>query len=130
MEKMPPDLKKILASDAAAKARWEALTPIGRRDFIAWIEDAKQPQTRQKRVDSVPSRLASGKRRPCCFAVVPLDFYTALKTLPAAQAQWKRLTADEKRDFTDALAAAGDAAKRARRIETCCAKLADGSRKP
>lgn len=129
MEKLPPDLKKILAGDAAAKARWEALTPIGRRDFIAWIDDAKQPQTRQKRVDSVPSRLASGKRRPCCFAVVPLDFYTALKAVPDAQAQWKRLTAEEKRNFTDWVAA-GDATKRAARIETCCAKLADGRRKP
>jgi uncharacterized protein YdeI (YjbR/CyaY-like superfamily) len=130
MEQVPPDLKKVLAADPKAKAQWEALTPIGRRDFISWIDSAKQPETRRRRIESVPSRLASGKRRPCCYAVVPLDVYTALKSVPKAQALWKQLTADEKRNFTDWIAAAADAATRTTRIETSCTLLAKGARHP
>jgi uncharacterized protein YdeI (YjbR/CyaY-like superfamily) len=130
MEMVPPDLKKVLAADATAKAQWDALTPIGRRDFISWIDAAKQAETRRRRVESVPSRLASGKRRPCCYSVVPLDMYTALKSAPKAQALWKDLSADEKRNFTDWIAAASDAAVRTKRIEKSCALLTKGSRSP
>src|SRR5215469_9385455 len=61
--KLPADLRKVLAASARTKAQWDGLTPIGRRDFVSWIESAKQPQTRRRRIESVPSRLASGKRR-------------------------------------------------------------------
>lgn len=130
MERVPPDLQKVLAADAKAKAQWDALTPIGRRDFISWIEAAKQAETRRRRVESVPSRLASGKRRPCCYAVVPLDFYTALKAVPKAQALWKQLTADEKRNFTDWINASADSETRAKRTGKSCAVLAKGQRLP
>jgi uncharacterized protein YdeI (YjbR/CyaY-like superfamily) len=130
MDQVPPDLKKVLAADAKAKAQWEALTPIGRRDFISWIDAAKQAETRRRRVESVPSRLASGKRRPCCYSVVPLDLYTALKSSAKAQALWKQLSADEKRNFTDWIAAGADAGARTTRIEKSCALLAKGSRHP
>jgi len=97
--KLPADLRKVLAASARMKAQWDGLTPIGRRDFVSWIESAKQPQTRKQRVESVPSRLASGKRRPCCYATVPMNLYTALKPHSKAQAQWKQLSPDERRDF-------------------------------
>jgi uncharacterized protein YdeI (YjbR/CyaY-like superfamily) len=130
MDQVPPDLKKVLAADAKAKAQWEALTPIGRRDFISWIDAAKQAETRRRRVESVPSRLASGKRRPCCYSVVPLDLYTALKSSAKAQALWKQLSADEKRGFTDWIAAGADAGTKAARIEKSCTLLAKGARHP
>ena len=38
---MPPDLRKALATDSAAKTKWEGLTPIARRDFISWITSPK-----------------------------------------------------------------------------------------
>jgi uncharacterized protein YdeI (YjbR/CyaY-like superfamily) len=130
MDLVPPDLRKVLAADAKAKAQWDALTPIGRRDFISWIDAAKQAETRRRRVESVPSRLASGKRRPCCYSVVPLDFYTALKSVSKAQALWKDLTPDEKRNFTDWIAAGADAGARGARIEKSCTLLAKGTRHP
>ena len=82
--KLPADLRKVLVASARTKAQWNDLTPIGRRDFVSWIESAKQPQTRKRRVESVPSRLASGKRRPCCYTTVPMNLYTALKAHPKA----------------------------------------------
>jgi uncharacterized protein YdeI (YjbR/CyaY-like superfamily) len=54
---LPADLRKVLAASAQTKAQWDSLTPIGQRDFVSWIESAKQPQTRKRRVESVPSRL-------------------------------------------------------------------------
>jgi uncharacterized protein YdeI (YjbR/CyaY-like superfamily) len=122
--KLPADLRKVLASSERTKAQWEDLTPIGRRDFVSWIESAKQPQTRKRRVESVPSRLASGKRRPCCYAIVPMNLYTALKAHPKAKAQWKQLSPDERRDFIGWVNAAKDSDARARRVEESCKKLA------
>lgn len=130
MLNVPADLRKLLSANTSAKAKWNALTPIGQRDFISWIESAKQSETRKRRVDSVPSRLASGKRRPCCFAVVPMDFYKAIGELPKAKAQWSSLSADEKRDVTDWIGQAKDKAEKQKRIEKACVLLVQGKRRP
>ena len=124
--KLPADLRKVPVASARTKAQWDDLTPIGRRDFVSWIESAKQPQTRKRRVESVPSRLASGKRRPCCYTTVPMNLYTALKAHPKAKAQWKQLSPDERRDFVGWINAAKDPNERARRVEESCKKLAAG----
>ena len=125
---LPADLRKVLAASAQTKAQWDSLTPIGRRDFVSWIVSAKQPQTRKRRVESVPSRLASGKRRPCCYATVPMNLYTALNAHSKAQAQWKQLSPDERRDFIGWINAARDPDARARRVEESCKELAAGKR--
>ncbi|MES2225778.1 MAG: YdeI/OmpD-associated family protein [Patescibacteria group bacterium] len=130
MERTLPDLKKVLATNKKAQATWEDLTPIARRDFISWIESAKQPETRKRRVESLPSRLASGKRRPCCYAIVPTNLYKALDFLPKAKKLWKDLTPDEKRDFTDWINTAKDSEARTKRIEKACALLLAGKRRP
>lgn len=130
MEKIPSDLQKILSGNASAKAKWGSLTAIARRDFISWIESAKQPETRKRRVDSVPSRLASGKRRPCCYAIVPMNLYKALGELPKAKATWKDLSPDERRDFVDWIESAKAKATKAQRIEKACVLLVKGKRRP
>ena len=60
----PTDLRKALAAAAKAKAQWSDLTPIERRDFISWMDSAKQPETHKRRIDKACSMLAAGKRRP------------------------------------------------------------------
>lgn len=127
---VPADLRKVLAAAPSAEAAWKGLTSIGRRDFISWIDSAKQPETRKRRVESVPSRLASGKRRPCCYAVVPMDLYRALGTDPSAKAQWSDLTANEKRDFSDWVESSDDKATRKTRIEEARVMLSAGTRGP
>lgn len=128
--RVPADLRKILTADSAAAAKWKDLTPIGRRDFVSWIESAKQPETRTRRVESVPSRLASGKRRPCCFALVPMNLYKALGEIPKAKATWKDLTPNERRDFVGWIDAVKGSEARGVRIATACNKLAAGKRHP
>lgn len=123
---MPPDLRKALAAAPAAKAQWNDLTPIARRDWISWIEGAKQAETRSRRIERACDMLASGKRRPCCFSIVPLDLHTALKATPKAKAQWSNLTATAKRDFISWIDEAEERATRKRRIEKACTTIAAG----
>jgi uncharacterized protein YdeI (YjbR/CyaY-like superfamily) len=122
----PPALRAALAADPALAAAWHSLTHIGRRDFISWIESAKQEATREKRVAVAIDKLARGERRPCCYSRIPLDVYSALKADPAAQAQWKTLAPDEKRDLVDWIEAVADKAERAGRIAAACSRLAAG----
>jgi hypothetical protein len=65
---VPDDLRVALAADVAAVAPWQALTPLGRNEFLCWIEDAKQPATRVRRIVRTIEELNEGKRRPCCWA--------------------------------------------------------------
>jgi hypothetical protein len=65
---LPPDLRAALATaEPKARAVWEDITPIARRDWVQWINSAKQVETRARRIKNACSMLASGKRRVCCF---------------------------------------------------------------
>lgn len=130
MEKLPSDLQKVLTANPDAKAKWEELTPVARRDFMSWIDSAKQQETRKRRVESLPPRLLSGKRRPCCYAIVPMQLHKALGSLPKAKAQWKDLTSGERRDFTDWINGAKESPIRMERIEKTCVMLLSGKRHP
>lgn len=65
--KVPPDLRQALAVQPAAKATWDDITPVARRDWIQWITSGKKAETRGKRIAAACDMLASGKRRACCF---------------------------------------------------------------
>src|SRR5204862_3089860 len=97
--RLPTDLRKALAATPMAKAQWRDLTPIARRDFISWIDSAKQLETRRRRIEKACSMLAAGKRRPCCYSIVSFDLHKALAATPMAKAQWSDLTPTERRDF-------------------------------
>ena len=62
------DLQAAIESDSKVLVLWESLTPLGRNEFICWIEDAKQPATRQRRIARTRDELLEGKKRPCCWA--------------------------------------------------------------
>lgn len=64
----PEDLQAAVRSNSKVFALWESLTPLGRNEFICWIEDAKQPKTRRRRVERTSEELLEGKKRPCCWA--------------------------------------------------------------
>jgi len=113
-----------------AEAAWGDLTPIARRDFMSWIDSAKQAETRRRRIERACENLAAGKRRPCCYAVVPMDFYKALGLAPIAKAQWSDLTPTERRDLISWIESEKERETRRGRIEEACAMLADGKRRP
>ena len=127
---VPEDLRKVFAAAPKAKAQWNDLTPLARTDFIMWVDSAKQLETRKRRIESIPSRLASGKRRPCCFAIVPINLHKALAGSPKAKDQWSTLTSLERRDFASWVDSARDSETRKKRVEKICSLLAAGNRRP
>jgi uncharacterized protein YdeI (YjbR/CyaY-like superfamily) len=126
---VPTDLRKALTVAAKAKTQWTSLTPIARRDFISWIDSAKQAETRTRRIERACSMLAQGKRRPCCFTIVSFSLYSALKANPKAKAQWSKLTSVERRDLVAWMDANKEPTAHQRRIEQACALLAAGKRR-
>lgn len=64
---MPADLRKALVSTPEALAAWEDITPLARNEWICWVENAKQIDTRNRRIERTRTELIEGKRRPCCW---------------------------------------------------------------
>ena len=128
--RLPTDLRKTFAATPMAKAQWRDLTPIARRDFISWIDSAKQTETRRRRIERACSMLVAGKRRPCCYSIVSFNLYTALAATPMAKAQWSDLTPIERRDFIGWMDLAKQPEAHRRRIEKACVMLAAGKRRP
>jgi Bacteriocin-protection, YdeI or OmpD-Associated len=62
------DLMAALQADAEVFALWQNLTPLGRNEFICWVDDAKMAATRARRIMRTVEELLEGKRRPCCWA--------------------------------------------------------------
>lgn len=67
----PADWKKALAADRKAKAVWEDITPLARSEWVCWITSGAKAETRDIRIKKGLSKLASGMRRPCCWAGCP-----------------------------------------------------------
>jgi hypothetical protein len=65
--RVPADLRKALAAVPEARAQWSSLTPVARRDWIQWLDSAKQAATRERRIANTCDMLVCGKRRVCCF---------------------------------------------------------------
>jgi len=71
VHKVPPDLRKVLLADPAARAAWEDITPLARNEWICWAISVKKPETRKQHVERVRSELKEGMRRPCCWPGCP-----------------------------------------------------------
>ena len=68
MHDVPGDLLDALIKTKQTAILWENLTPIGRNEFICWVEDAKRDETRARRIRRTIEELAEGQKRPCCWA--------------------------------------------------------------
>lgn len=64
---LPDDLVNALTTTKELARLWEDLTPIGRNEFICWVEDAKQQKTRARRVSRTVDEILEGQKRPCCW---------------------------------------------------------------
>ncbi len=61
--RVPPDLAQALAAAPAALAYFEALPPSYRKMVLYWIEDARRPETRARRIAELVSDCARGRRK-------------------------------------------------------------------
>ncbi len=59
--RVPPDLRKALAADAAAKQAFAALSFTHRREYVEWIDEAKREETRARRVAGTVDRARAGE---------------------------------------------------------------------
>jgi uncharacterized protein YdeI (YjbR/CyaY-like superfamily) len=59
----PPDLKRALAANRAAREFFAKLSPSGQREYIEWLTEAKQPATRARRLATTLDWLGAGKQR-------------------------------------------------------------------
>lgn len=64
---LPADLEDALRSRPGALAAWQDITPLARNEWICWVDSAKKPETRSKRIRWGCESLEGGKRRPCCW---------------------------------------------------------------
>jgi len=59
---MAEDIAAALEAEPAAGRFFESLPTFYRKNFMRWIEGAKRPQTRAKRIAEMVATLKSGKR--------------------------------------------------------------------
>lgn len=64
---VPPDIREALASNRAALAAWETLTPLARNEWICWVISVKKEETRKEHGERLITKLKEGVRRPCCW---------------------------------------------------------------
>lgn len=61
--KMHPDFAAALGRAPKAKSALESFPPSAQRDYLEWVNEAKQEATRQKRISTAIEWLCEGKRR-------------------------------------------------------------------
>jgi bacteriocin resistance YdeI/OmpD-like protein/uncharacterized protein DUF1905 len=59
---VPPDLAAAFRKSPAAKRAFEKLSYTHRKEYVRWIEEAKKPETRERRVQKTLEMLREGKR--------------------------------------------------------------------
>lgn len=65
---VPSDLRRSLdRAEDEIKTLWSHITPMARWEWVRWINETNNPDTRKRRIDVSISKMRAGKRRPCCF---------------------------------------------------------------
>lgn len=54
---LPPHLKKLINADPKAKESWSKLSFTHQKEYVREIEEAKRPETRQRRIDAMMGAL-------------------------------------------------------------------------
>ncbi len=58
---VPSDLVRALKVDRKAREYFDNLAPSHKKNYVAWIEGAKKPETRRSRVNKAVAMLSQGK---------------------------------------------------------------------
>ena len=60
---VPEDFGQVLHKDPKAWANWEAFPYSCKKDYIEWITDAKQDETRKRRIAQALEKIREGERK-------------------------------------------------------------------
>jgi uncharacterized protein YdeI (YjbR/CyaY-like superfamily) len=61
--RVPADLSRALAKNKKARLVFDSFSPSNKRDYVEWITEAKNPETRTKRLETALEWIAQGKPR-------------------------------------------------------------------
>jgi Bacteriocin-protection, YdeI or OmpD-Associated/Domain of unknown function (DUF1905) len=59
--RVPKDLREALAEEPSAKKAFAALSFTHRREYVEWVEEAKRPETRARRIAGTVERVLEDK---------------------------------------------------------------------
>jgi len=59
--RVPADLARALADDPEAKEGFARLSFSHRREYVEWVQDAKRPETRERRIEQTVERVRTGR---------------------------------------------------------------------
>ena len=57
------DLRDALEREPEARRFFESLATFYRKGYVGWVEEAKRPETRSKRIEETVAALRAGKRQ-------------------------------------------------------------------
>ncbi len=60
---VPAYLNKLIASDPAAQVFWDKLSFTHQKEYVREIEEAKRPETKEKRIAAMMDALRNGTRK-------------------------------------------------------------------
>ena len=60
--KPPADLARALKANKDAQAAWDKLSYTHKKEYAGAVEEAKKPETRQRRIERAVAQLAAGKK--------------------------------------------------------------------
>ena len=60
---VPADLRRALARNRQARTTFASFSPSHRREYVEWITEAKQDETRERRLSQAVAWMAEGKAR-------------------------------------------------------------------
>ena len=63
LDTLSPDVTDALRSDPQALAFFESLATFYRKGYVRWIEEAKRPETRSKRIAEMMDLLRAGRKQ-------------------------------------------------------------------
>lgn len=66
--KVPPYLAAAIKKNKKAQATWDGFSPSHRNEYVQWVTEAKQEETRNRRIAQTIEWLAEGKSRNWKYA--------------------------------------------------------------
>ena len=65
---VPDDVARALsAAPQAVQHKWKDITPMARWEWVRWVNETRNTNTRAVRIEKTISKLNGKHRRPCCF---------------------------------------------------------------
>lgn len=66
LHELPDDIRHVLQQDPDLADKRNALTPLGRNEWICRVTIVKKAETREVHIERLSEEVGTGQKRPCC----------------------------------------------------------------